>query len=219
MGRKSDSGRRFRRLSLDEAHRALYIDFEGGKGKPPVLLGTLHRPGRGVEPYVHQVALDPEFAATGTIVRDFRNAIETLVLRAERKDSRIVAWTEHELDVVRTLHDADPTLVARFELRFANARLVARRWASILHPDTKPSDGTLATWLAYISYAVPMGAAPGHVGETIRTIRPRLERGLALTPLQAERWDRLLEHNRRDCHGMRAICLLAASELERQGTP
>ena len=40
-------------------------------------------------------------------------------------DRRIVAWSEHELNVAKTLAGKDPELVARFEARFANARAVA----------------------------------------------------------------------------------------------
>ena len=39
--------------------------------------------------------------------------------------------------------------------------------------------------------------AGGDVGETVRSLRSRLERGLPLTGLQEERWGRLLEHNLR----------------------
>ena len=42
----TDDGQDFKRLTEAEALRALYIDFEGEKGKPPVLLGV-HRRGRG----------------------------------------------------------------------------------------------------------------------------------------------------------------------------
>ena len=52
---------------------------------------------------------------------------------------------------------------------------------------------------------MPEEAAPGHVGETIRILRHRLEQGLPLTVGQQERWERLVEHNRHDCAGMRQI--------------
>jgi hypothetical protein len=48
-----------------------------------------------------------------------------------------------------------------------------------------------------------------------RAIRPTLEAGRPLTPVQKAKWSRLLKHNRHDCAGMRRICLTAASELDR----
>ena len=61
---------------------------------------------------------------------------------------------------------------------------------------------------------MPDEAAPGHVGETIRVLRHRLEMGLPLTVAHHERWEHLVEHNRHDCAGMRQVCLRATKELE-----
>jgi hypothetical protein len=138
-----------------------------------------------------------------------REAVEKVVLRADHGDRRIVSWSEHDLNVVRTLAAEDPDLVARFEARYANARAVAERWRNKLHGGDKPEPGRLADYLALIGYPVPDEAAPGSVGETIRVLRGRLERGLALTPAQREHWDHLVEHNRHDCAGMRRVCLRA----------
>ena len=59
----------FKLLSAVEARRALYIDFEGEKDRPPVLLGVLRRPGMGAEPSVHQVVVDREFDFAGPSAR------------------------------------------------------------------------------------------------------------------------------------------------------
>ena len=204
----------FKRLTAEEAARALYIDFEGQKDKAPVLLGTLQRRGRAAEPRVFQVVLDPGFEAAGPDFREFSQAVEVLVVRAEARDRRIVAWTEHELEVVRRLCAKDPDLVARFERRYANALAVAKRWASKLHPEHKPATGELSGYLAMIGYPVPGDAEPGHVGDTIRALRPTLAAGRALTERQKARWADLLSHNRHDCAGMREVCLRATQELE-----
>jgi hypothetical protein len=128
-----------------------------------------------------------------------------------------VSWSEHDLRVVRTLRTDVPDLVDRFEARYANARAVAERWRTLCHDRVKPASGSLADYLALIGYPMPDEAAAGHVGDTIRLLRPRLEHGLPLTPAQVERWDRLVEHNRRDCDGMRDVCLLATTELDAAG--
>ena len=54
----TDPAQAFKRLSAAEALRALYIDFEGQKDQPPVLLGVLRRGGKGSTPFVHQDAVD-----------------------------------------------------------------------------------------------------------------------------------------------------------------
>jgi hypothetical protein len=208
--------RHFKLLSAIEARRALYIDFEGEKDKPPVLLGVLRRPGRGPEPSVHQVVVDREFDVAGPNARELRDAVEVVVMRAEHGDRRIVSWSEYDLEVVRRLRDDEPELVARFERRYVNALALARRWANKLHPEDKPADGKLAGYLALIDYEVPTGGGPGRVGLTIRALRPTFRAGRSLTTLQRRRRAELLEHNRHDCAGMRAVCLRAARELERQ---
>ena len=205
--------RQFKQLSGAEALRALYIDFEGGKGQPPVLLGV-HRRGRGARPFVQQDVVDEVFEGLVPRYLPLHDAIANVVRRAEHGDRRIVAWSEHELEVVRTLLDGDPDLVARFEARYANARAFAEYWRNKLHDRDRPKEGRLADYLALIGYPVPDDAEPGHVGDTIRDLRPRLTRGLPPTPAQQARWDRLVEHNRFDCAGMRAVCLRASRELE-----
>jgi hypothetical protein len=208
--------RPFTRLSAAEALRALYIDFEGEKNRPPVLLGV-HRRGRGARPFVQQDVLDEAFAGLARPIFTLRGAVEKVVRRAERGDRRIVAWSERELDVVRVLVEEDPGLVQRFEARFVNARAVAERWRNRLHGGEKPDPGRLADYVVLVGYPVPAEAAGGDVGEVIRDIRSRQARGLPLTAGQRERWDRLLEHNRHDCAGMRRVCLVATRELEAAG--
>jgi hypothetical protein len=142
------------------------------------------------------------------------DAVENVVRRAEHGDRRIVSWSEHDLRVVRTLQDEDPELVARFEARYVNALAVAKRWRNRVHDGIKPQSGDLGGYLSLITYPVPDDAESGHVGDTIRDLRPRLERGLPLTASQQMRWAHLVEHNRFDCAGMRAVCLRATRELE-----
>lgn len=209
------TGRRsFKRLSAVEASRALYIDFEGEKDHLPVLLGILHRRGKGARPFVHQVVVDAAFDNLGCPVTTLRAVIENVAERADCRDRRIVSWSQHDLDVVRTLSQEDPELVARFEARYANALGVAKRWRNKLHADARSASGRLGDYLALVGYRVPREAVAGRVGATIRIVRPRLEGGRSLTVRQQERWDELLEHNRHDCAGMRLVCLRATEELD-----
>ncbi len=209
----TDLGRRVNRLTAAEALRALYIDFEGRIDEPPVLLGV-HRRGRGAQPYVQQDVVDPTFEGLVPRYMPLRDAVANVVQRAVRRDRRIVAWSEHELTVVRTLASSDPDLVAEFETRFVNALAFAKYWRNKLHAGDRPEEGRLADYLDLVGYRVPSCYGPGNVGETIRVVRARLERGLPLTDGQHTRWHNLVEHNRHDCAGMRAVCLRATRELE-----
>ena len=214
----TDANRRFRRLTHEQALRALYIDFEGRKDEAPVLLG-IHRRGRGARPFVHWLVLDAAFGSLGAPVATLHEAVSNVVVRAEHGDRRIVAWSEHELGIVRGLADVDPELVARFEARYANARAVAERWRNKVHGGSKPAVGRLADYLPLAGVHLPADAVGGEVGETILRLRGRLDRGLPPTTDQARRWRALLEHNRADCAGMRKVCLLAAREMGAADAP
>ncbi len=91
--------------------------------------------------------------------RSLRAAVTHVVVRAESKQRRIVSWSEHDLNVVRTLVDEDPVLVDRFERRYANARAVAERWRNAVYGGDKPDVGRLVDYLALVGYIVPTGAS------------------------------------------------------------
>ena len=132
-----------------------------------------------------------------------------------RVDRRIVSWSEHDLQKVRDLALTDPDLVAAFESRYANGLGLARRWAGRLHQARKPKTGDLKNYLKLTGFMVPDEARPGEVGKTIRAMRRTLKRTGTPTATQLERWRDLREHNRYDCAGMRAVCVRAAAELDR----
>ena len=116
------------------------------------------------------------------------DAVERILVRAEAKDRLIVAWSEHELNIVK---EHCPEKLERFEPRFVNARRVAVRWRNKCHAGKRPDENTLAAYLDLIGYPVAPGAGPGRAGETIRIVRTSLEkgRGLAgLTENQLHRW-------------------------------
>ncbi len=206
------------RLTPEEARRALYIDFEGRKDTAPVLLGCAHRAGKGEKPWVWQAVTDPLFEPLTRADDDIEplslpDAVERILQRAEAKDRLIVAWSEHELDVVK---EYCPQHLARFEARFVNARTFAVYWRNVVHGGDKPATGDLPTYLALIDYDLPEDAGPGRAGETIRLVRKALEKGQeidGLTDNQRRRWRQLRAHNLHDCHGMKKICVQAAEEV------
>lgn len=197
---------RIDRLSSADALRALYIDFEGNKDRPPVLLG-IHRVGPGEHPHVQQDVTDPLFDGLVPRYPPLLDAVRNVVVRAEHKGRVIVAWTQHELDVVRRDCAVDADLVGRFEARYVNAYAVAKRWRNKLHDGDKPDEGTLYAWLALIGWPVSEGAEAGHVGRTLTSLRTTLEAGRQLSASQLAAWERLVAHNHLDCVGMRRLCL------------
>lgn len=206
------------RLDPEEAIRALYIDFEGRKDNAPVLLGCAHRAGKGPKPWVWQVVTDRRFEPLTRADDDIEllvlpDAVERILHRAEARDRLIVAWTEHELNVVKK---HCPQHLARFEQRYVNARAVAVHWRNACHGGDRPASNELADYLALIGYEVADEAGPGRAGETIRLVGAALEKGHGLDGLtdnQRRRWQGLRDHNLHDCHGMKKVCVLAATEV------
>jgi hypothetical protein len=202
-----------KRLSPDEAENALYIDFEGRKDKPPVLLGATHR--RNAKG-VYQYLTDPRYVGLGGLhgleVLTLSEAVERIIQRAEKKNRLIVAWTNHELNVVERFA---PEHLDRFKGRYRNALTIAKNWRNRCHDGDKPATGTLANYLALVCYPVPEGAGPGRAGKTIDILDRAIARDASATRLtasQRQRWVDLRAHNAHDCAGMRYVCELAAAE-------
>ena len=199
--------KQFKQMTAAEARTAFYVDFEGGKDAPPVLIGILRK-------HTQQYVVEPAFRPLGPAYLELRQAVATVVTRAEKQARRIASWSEHDLEIVRSLTN-EPELIRSFEARYANGRALAARWATRDPRIEKPATGDLERYFELIGFEVPESAGPGQVGATVRSLNQRLAAGRQPTDDQLARWADLLEHNRYDCEGMRAVCIRAASELER----
>ena len=91
---------------------------------------------------------------------------------------------------------------------------MAGRWDSRLAGRQRVGSGKLQAYLERFGYEVPVEAAAGNVGATLRRMRPTLDGARPLTVGQQEAWRRLLAHNRHDCAGMRVVCMRVAHELD-----
>lgn len=204
-------------LAPEDARRALYIDFEGRKDRPPILLGCTRRNRIRSDLSVWQAIIDPRFEslaqANGLESLTLSDAVERILVRAEAKHRLIVAWSQHELDVVSQYV---PEHLERFAARYVNARTLAVRWRNKCHDGTRPATNTLADYLELTGYRVPDLAGPGRAGETIGILERVFDAGRSasdLTDNQRRRWRDLREHNRHDCTGMRSICMIAADAI------
>ena len=142
-------------------------------------------------------------------------AVERILGKAVKDNRQIIAWSEHELNVVKT---HCPEQLERFQNRFVNALAYAKYWRNKCHNRDKPEPATLASYLALVGHVVPDEAVGGTVGKTIRIVRKALEKGRGIdgmTENQLRRWEFLREHNHHDCVGMRKVCVVAAGELEK----
>jgi hypothetical protein len=215
-------GRRPRALSLDDSKRAVYLDFEGSKNRAPTLCGLLYEGDETSDgnALLRQVILERAFDTcarrrrTAHVVGMATEEFLMYVVALARDEKRlIVSWSEHDL---RKLREMCESLGARMEAALLarvhrNARLLAVRWMQRTH-HTRLGRGnnSLANYLPYFGLSVPKQFGAGMVGEALRDLRARFNRGDTYGGLSARRrklWRQVVRHNEFDCVVMREMVL------------
>ena len=203
----------------------IYIDFEqlGTPHAKPALLGVLtthdHKPA-DFKIYL----LDPLLARAAVASRTCRVANLTAAIRETlAHDGPIVSWSRHDLRIVQRANLPAP-LVHEFEERRVNALVNVRRWKNRLYrdwnlPALDKADGhALKVYMQAVGHSVPRSLAPGNAATWLRHVLERLEAtggNYRKLSASAERhWHALLEYNRHDCAGMRAVYERACRELK-----
>ena len=199
--------RQFKQMTAAEARTAFYVDFAGGRDAPPVLMGILRK-------HTQQYVVEAAFRPLGPAYLELRQAVASVVTRAEKQSRRIASWSEHDLEIVRGL-TKEPDLIRRFEARYAVGRALAARWATLAPGVDQPATGDLVLYLQLMGLDLPEPVGPGAVEATVRSLRQSLDAGRQPSQQQTQRWTDLLEHSHHGLLGARAVCIRAATELER----
>jgi hypothetical protein len=213
-------------ITADETRRAIYIDYEGNKDRPPTLLGVLISESTNEEEWrLQQTVFEPEFwpcvgkkGAKTTAKGDHVNTLRQVIELAHNNERCIVAWSEHELNIVQELEGLSNKEKKTFEASYRNARHTAKRWLRSCHPESHIKPIALATCLEIAGIRVPDKFGPGRVGYNLRTIRKQLkERGGTygdLTPGARVKWREVTGHNKHDLEDMRKLLMKMAVDLE-----
>ena len=222
-----------RPLTLSEAQRAIYIDFEGTAVDPPSLLGVVSYDGNQPKfvQYVIEEELWPAAEAKspdhgGCCLQATWADLAKVRRQAETEDRRVFAWSTHEATALEG-HVPDEDDRDWFAANVENARLNAKAWKKANHPDVvfkkdpkNPYVGKnrLNRYFRLIDYPVPQAFGPGNTAQRIRKVREMLNnRGgdySALTGTKKGQWTKVLKHNWYDCDGLRALMLVCAADLE-----
>ncbi len=219
-------------LTVSEAQRAIYIDFEGFKGKPPTFFGWVWAIGKKASddhiacihdihdkalwPLVGEVDLPP--GAVGTYEqRPFSvgQSINDLARRADNQDRRIVSWSTHEM-VKLAESELSPSLLRMFEHNYRDGKVTAKKWFQQLDLGTAKGTNTLVRYLEQARYPLPDTYGLGETTKRLRSVLGGIKtRGSysQLTAHQQESWRGLLDHNFVDCHGLRQVTKAAAKAL------
>lgn len=203
--------------TLDEARRAIYLDFEGATGEPPAVLGTLWVSRLGQEPMFRQVVVDPVLRglAVGELgSSSLAGQVRSLIGRAERQHRVLVGWSGHELEVVRRWC---PDLAPAFETVYRDAKTPAKAWGR-LTGQTPPKDARkrrhrLATYEAAVGFSRDDALGEKDMAKAIRGVRAALEGGGEPGGKRLARWERMLAHNELDCRATRAVALRTLGDL------
>jgi hypothetical protein len=224
--RRHRARKRRGKLSLAQVERGIYIDFEGLTGKHPILLGAMNAPATELDE-VQQCVVDPTFEGAadgaGIPIAKLEDLADRLVSQAVTEGRYLIAWSEHDLNVVRDYCSHETA--SRFAARYRNARAYCERWLELLHPDVNVDEPgreghALSTYMDLVGYEVPAQFGPGRTGENLRRLTAPLGAGKArfdLTDRQRGYWSEVIGHNKHDCLGMYVVCRQAASEIGDEG--
>lgn len=174
-------------------------------GKAPALAGVAWD-GR-FKQVVFSAGLQKVQPAESLEFQDGHLFMKQLVQLAQTEGRKIVAFSTHEREVAAALLGVDlgPTYV--------NANLLARAWYRRTYGHSQERPGGLKDYLKCIAYPRQAFLGERQTTQRLRAVEDMLARrgefGL-LTPVVKSKWSKVLQHNRIDVLGMRALVLAAS---------
>ena len=161
---------------------------------------------------------DPALAfaakAQGIQVESLGDLIGRLLAECEQNSRFIIAFSTYEQFVIKRDLDID------ISTRYKNALRFVRRWKAEYFSEVTLKKISLDEFLQLpeVGYEVPRHLKKGQAMKWLRSILGGLEkRGdySKLTPKQKESWENLLEYNRHDVFGLRAVVQRASQDMKR----
>jgi hypothetical protein len=197
----------------------VYIDFEGRKDKTPVLFGELWRDGDGEE-FVQSV-LDEQLETTRVARKHLKVdpidvVVRRLLERATREDRSIVAWSNHEREIIRTFAGLTDREVAELDRRYVNAIKPAKQWRLALAPRWRPDGEALKEYFAAAEFQPTLSKRVTR--EPARWIEHTQDRVAATGSYRKvgatvkRDWQNLLTYNEDDCRGLCHVHALTTRE-------
>ena len=154
--------------------------------------------------------------------RSLATSINDLVLRANKQDRRIIAWSCHEMTKIAE-SELDQNLVEMFGEAFRDGKVTAKKWLSRCRADVvltrDESGGThkLVKYMELTGYEPPESYEVGRTSLNIKRVRDGLaKRGSwdRLVATQRGAWSEVLVHNAVDVQALRHIVRHAAAGIE-----
>jgi hypothetical protein len=194
--------RKIRRLGRKHLERGIYIDFEGHKGLPPKIIGVLT--GKQFRQYTLDDALAGAAEYSGIEHTDIRTMAAALFRQAQAENRYLVAWSEHELQMIREFASLDVSS------RYYNAKYGAKRWCRRRHPEALGDGASLELFMQLTGFRAAAHLGKGNAGGRLRYVLNQLQRRgefSRLTRVAKAKWTRLLRYNEQDCRALRHVAL------------
>lgn len=196
-------------LSRNDIKRAIFLDYEGSKNKPPTLLGYM------IDNDIRAAIVEScfndcrgRYKAKHALVADHVLIVKELINLAENEDRVIISWSEHDytqmMEILRRHRDEAAVL----KKRFRNAIFSARQWFKKKYPRVFKKRNDLAFMMEITGYLVPEKYGTNLVGNALRLLREQLTEGRKyadLTGAAVNGWRVVVKHNSHDLRGMRHV--------------
>jgi hypothetical protein len=216
--RAAKVGRQIPSLTPEQIQRAIYIDFEGTKKDPPSFLGWSCEGEWAycvIEEALFPAAAYPHTKGVGSWASP-EQCLRMLLNRAMREQRVFLAWSSHELQMIKGLVAWTAEELAYWEQQLINALPIGRRWSrreGIAIPEiegsysARPNKWSLSGFRIATGYP-PVNALhePGHTASRLRHVRDQLIKRdgdfARLTRVAKGKWTKVLTHNYHDCVGL-----------------
>ena len=195
-------------LTAVAAERGIYLDAQGVRGNPPVVLGIL------VEEHLDQVIFDTDFA-DAALAKELRiNSMESemcSLLQLAREEERFVFGFSPGC-----LGMAGPVEVDELRRLFVDGQQLGSEWSrrggnkSTSSGSSRRSSSSLGDLLRMSGATCPSGLDGKATSKRLRDVRAMMRsRGSyeAMTRVGKGKWTNLLKQNRVRCEGLRALML------------
>ena len=201
------------KLTVEEAKRAIYIDYEGNIKLPPTLIGWY------VDGVYKASILEPFFEtcenrykAKGIFLEDHAQLALRLIQHAEDEGRLIVSWSEHDYLLMSKV--LIPKEFERLKLVYRNAIRTARPWYRKKYGPL-PEKASLDFFEDLLGFQVPERFGLGLVGKALGLIRGQIQEGRSysqLTNAAREGWTTVVRHNKLDLEGMAYVLRVMTTE-------
>jgi hypothetical protein len=240
---KSDNMNSVSNLSLEGLDAGIYFDVEMREADAlPALVGVMID--GEFEIIVLEELLHPAAEYSSLRVREPLSLFENLLLQAERDDCHLIAYSQHEFDLLASMYsNGSPKhkhLLDILNRRYFNANI--RKWFrknlresyDLLESKEKAKGKSskfaknnggirmglkLLLQLPEVAYPDVKSAGIGYPATALREVRDHLQRKGpsvdSLTPGARRKWSKLLTYNRHDVVGMEHLLRFAVESEHR----